>query len=241
MENFNIIIVEDVALELKGTEGIIKNDIPEANIIGTADSEQAYWKLIKTKVPDLVLLDLGLGGSTTVGVEICRNTKSSYPSVKVLIFTGEILNEKLWVDVLDAGCDGIILKSGELLTREDVASVMSGKRMVFNQPILEKIVERFKRSVGSQIQKQEALVNYEIDEYDERFLRHLALGYTKEQITALRGMPFGVKSLEKRQNELIQKLFPTGNGGMGINATRLAVRALELRIIDIDNLIPDDE
>ena len=241
MENFSIIVVEDVPLELKGTEGIIKNDIPEAHIIGSADSEKAYWKLIKTQVPDLVLLDLGLGGSTTVGVEICRNTKSTYPSVQVLIFTGEILNEKLWVDVLDAGCDGIILKSGELLTREDVASVMSGKRMVFNQPILEKIVERFKHSVGSQIQKQEALINYEIDEYDERFLRHLALGYTKEQITALRGMPFGVKSLEKRQNELIQKLFPNGNGGMGINATRLAVRALELRIIDIDNLIPDDE
>ena len=241
MENFSIIVVEDVPLELKGTEGIIKNDIPEAHIIGSADSEKAYWKLIKTQVPDLVLLDLGLGGSTTVGVEICRNTKSTYPSVKVLIFTGEILNEKLWVDVLDAGCDGIILKSGELLTREDVASVMSGKRMVFNQPILEKIVERFKHSIGSQIQKQEALINYEIDEYDERFLRHLALGYTKEQITALRGMPFGVKSLEKRQNELIQKLFPNGNGGMGINATRLAVRALELRIIDIDNLIPDDE
>ena len=241
MENFSIIVVEDVPLELKGTEGIIKNDIPEAHIIGSADSEKAYWKLIKTQVPDLVLLDLGLGGSTTVGVEICRNTKSTYPSVKVLIFTGEILNEKLWVDVLDAGCDGIILKSGELLTREDVASVMSGKRMVFNQPILEKIVERFKHSVGSQIQKQEALINYEIDEYDERFLRHLALGYTKEQITALRGMPFGVKSLEKRQNELIQKLFPNGNGGMGINATRLAVRALELRIIHIDNIIPDDE
>ena len=241
MENFSIIVVADVPLELKGTEGIFKNDIPEAHIIGSADSEKAYWKLIKTQVPDLVLLDLGLGGSTTVGVEICRNTKSTYPSVKVLIFTGEILNEKLWVDVLDAGCDGIILKSGELLTREDVASVMSGKRMVFNQPILEKIVERFKHSVGSQIQKQEALINYEIDEYDERFLRHLALGYTKEQITALRGMPFGVKSLEKRQNELIQKLFPNGNGGMGINATRLAVRALELRIIDIDNLIPDDE
>ena len=87
--------------------------------------------------------------------------------------------------------------------------------------------------------KQEALVNYEIDEYDERFLRHLALGYTKEQITNLRGMPFGVKSLEKRQNELIQKLFPEGVGG--INATRLVVRALELRILDIDNLVADDE
>ena len=81
--------------------------------------------------PDLVLLDLGLGGSTTVGVEICRHTKEAYPAVKVLIFTGEILNEKLWVDVLDEGCDGICLKSGELLTRGDVASVMSGKKMVF--------------------------------------------------------------------------------------------------------------
>src|SRR5574344_637233 len=241
MDNFKIIIVEDVPLELKGTEGIIRNDIPEAQIIGTAENETAYWKLLKVLLPDLVLLDLGLGGSTTVGVEICRHTKEAYPNIKVLIFTGEILNEKLWVDVLDAGCDGIILKSGELLTRGDVSSVMNGKKLVFNQPILEKIVSRFMESVKNQIMKQEAFVDYEIDEYDERFLRHLALGYTKEQITNLRGMPFGVKSLEKRQNELVQKLFPNGNGGIGINATRLVVRALELRILDIDNLTPDEE
>ncbi|HEY9544172.1 DUF5932 domain-containing protein [Prevotella sp.] len=241
MDPFKIIIVEDVPLELKGTEGIIRNDIPEAEIIGTAENESSYWKLLKADKPDLVLLDLGLGGSTTIGVEICRHTKESYPDIKVLIFTGEILNEKLWVDVLDAGCDGIILKSGELLTRGDVASVMNGKKLVFNQPIMEKIVDRFKHSVNNQIMRQEALVNYEIDEYDERFLRHLALGYTKEQITNLRGMPFGVKSLEKRQNELVQKLFPDGNGRLGINATRLVVRAFELRILDIDNLQPDEE
>lgn len=208
MEKFKVIIVEDVPLELKGTEGIFRNEIPEAQIVGTAENETAYWKLIKSDVPDLVLLDLGLGGSTTIGVEICRQTKTMYPKVKVLIFTGEILNEKLWVDVLDAGADGICLKSGELLTRGDVISVVNGKRMVFNQPILEKIVGRFMQSVNSQLMHQEALINYEIDEYDERFLRHLALGFTKEQITNLRGMPFGVKSLEKRQNELVQKLFP---------------------------------
>ena len=220
MEKFKVIIVEDVPLELKGTEGILRNDIPEAEIIGTAASEQAYWRLIKDHQPDLVLLDLGLGGSTTVGVEICRQTKQQFPAMKVLIFTGEVLNEKLWVDALDAGADGISLKSG--------------------QPILKRIVDRFKESVGKQLAHQEALVGYEIDEYDERFLRHLALGYTKDQIAQLRGMPFGVKSLEKRQNELVQKLFPEGGRGSGINATRLVVRALELRILDIDNLYPDE-
>ena len=238
MENFKVIIVEDVPLEMKGTLGIIRSDIPEAEVIGTATNEVEYWRVLKQQLPDLVLLDLGLGGSTTIGVELCRSTKEMHSAVKVLIFTGEILNEKLWVDVLDAGADGIILKTGELLTRHDVQAVMDGKQLVFNEPILRKIVDRFKRAVGAQIAKQEALINYEIDEYDERFLRHLALGYTKEQITGLRGMPFGVKSLEKRQTELMRKLFPEGT--TGVNATRLVVRALELRILDLDNLEADE-
>ena len=54
MENFKVIIVEDVPLELKGTVGIFRNDIPEARIIGTAENEQAYWKLIKQELPELV-------------------------------------------------------------------------------------------------------------------------------------------------------------------------------------------
>ena len=88
MEKFKVIIVEDVPLELKGTEGILRNDIPEAEIIGTAASEQAYWRLIKDHQPDLVLLDLGLGGSTTVGVEICRQTKQQFPAMRRIMKPG---------------------------------------------------------------------------------------------------------------------------------------------------------
>ena len=188
-KKFKVIIVEDVKLELKGTEEIFRHEIPDAEVIGTAMTEQEFWGLMETGVPDLVLLDLGLGGSTTIGVEICRNIFKRYPGVHVLIFTGEILNEKLWVDVLDAGADGIILKTGELLTKTDVQAVMDGKKLVFNYPILEKIVERFKTSVRNDAKRQEAVISYDIDEYDERFLRHLALGYTKEMIANLKGMP----------------------------------------------------
>ena len=60
MEKFKVIIVEDVPLELKGTEGILKTDIPEADIIGTASNEVEFWRLLKVQLPDLVLLDLGL-------------------------------------------------------------------------------------------------------------------------------------------------------------------------------------
>ncbi len=240
METFKVIIVEDEKLELKGTEEIFRSDIPEAEILGTAMNESELWKLMRQQLPDLLLLDLGLGGSTTVGVDICRQVHTNYPSVKILIFTGEILNERLWVDALQAGTDGIILKTGELLTRNDVRLVMDGRRLVFNQPILEKIVARFKKSVISENRRTDALIDYDIDEYDERFLRHLALGYTKDMIASLKGMPFGAKSLEKRQVDLINRLFPA-NERTGVNATRLVVKALQLHIIDLDTLKPDDE
>ena len=173
---YKVIIVEDMKLELKGTEEIFRHEIPDAEVIGTAMTEQDFWPLMEKELPDLVLLDLGLGGSTTIGVDICRNISRRYPGVHVLIFTGEILNEKLWVDVLDAGADGIILKTGELLTKTDVQAVMDGRKLVFNYPILEKIVERFRRSVLNDAKRLEAVISYDIDEYDERFLRHLALG-----------------------------------------------------------------
>ena len=60
-------------------------------------------------------------------------------------------------------------------------------------------------------------------------------------IASLKGMPFGVKSLEKRQNDPDRTSLPEWRtGGVG-DATRLAVRALELRIIDLDNLEADEE
>ncbi len=239
MEKIKTIVVEDVSLELKGTLSIIRNDIPEIEVIGTAQTEREFWTLMDGGAqPDLVLLDLGLGGSTTVGVDICRKiTRKS--SVKVLVFTGELLNEKLWADVLDAGAHGIVLKTGELLTRSEVMDVMSGKRYVFNQPVLEKLVERFRKAVTDEKMQRSASIEYEIDEYDERFLRHLALGYTKDMISELRTMPFSSKSLEKRQADLVTRLFPEGEQ-RGVNVTRLVVRAIELHIIDPSNLEPDE-
>lgn len=239
MEKFKTIVVEDVSLELKGTLSIIRNDIPEVEVIGTAQTEREFWALMDGGAqPDLVLLDLGLGGSTTVGVDICRKlTKQG--GVRVLVFTGELLNEKLWADVLDAGANGIVLKTGELLTRNEIMDVMSGKNFVFNQPVLEKLVERFRKAVTDEGLRRSATMQYEIDEYDERFLRHLALGYTKDMISELRTMPFSTKSLEKRQADLVARLFPEGEQ-RGVNVTRLVVRAIELHIIDPANLEADE-
>lgn len=239
MNPFKVIIVEDVKLELKGTEQIFRSDIPEAEIIGTAQNESEFWKLMRIQVPDLVLLDLGLGGSTTIGVDICRQLRNKYSNLRILIFTGEILNEKLWVEVLNAGADGIILKTGNLLQRDDVQLVMNGRKMVFNEPFLERVMARFKAVINEESVQSDALIDYEIDEYDERYLRHLALGYTKEMIANLENMPFSTKTLEKRQMEIINRLFPESERS-GVNNVRLITKAIQLNILDPHNLEPDE-
>lgn len=238
-KKFTVIIVEDAKLELKGTEEIFRTEIPDADVIGVASNETELDILLNERLPSLLLLDLGLGGSTTVGVDICRRVKAEHPEMKVLVFTGELLNEKLWVEVLDAGADGIALKTGELLTKHEIYSVMAGKKNVFNQPLLEKIVGNFRENVLRDANRGKSLLKYEIDRYDECFLRHLALGYTKDMIASLKTMPFGVKSLEKRQADLVSRLFPEGEQ-RGVNVTRLVVRAIELDIIDVEKLEADE-
>lgn len=209
MENnrFKVIIVEDVKLELKGMEEIFRYEILNVEVIGMVMIENEFWELLKVQLFDMVLLDLGLGGLIIIGVEICFFLWKNYLDMKVLIFIGEVLNEKLWVDVLNVGVDGIILKMGELLIVIDVQVVMDGKKLVFNYFILEKIVVCFKQLVVQEQCRQEVVINYDIDEYDECLFCYLVLGYIKEMIINLKGMFFGVKFIEKCQNELINCLF----------------------------------
>ena len=56
-QKFKVIIVEDVKLELKGTEEIFRHEIPNAEVIGTAMTESEFWPLMEAQLPDLVLLD----------------------------------------------------------------------------------------------------------------------------------------------------------------------------------------
>ena len=73
-KKFKVIIVEDVKLELKGTEEIFRHEIPNAEVIGTAMTEQEFWTLIEAGVPDLVLLDILLPDAN--GQSILREIRS---------------------------------------------------------------------------------------------------------------------------------------------------------------------
>ena len=51
-QKFKVIIVEDVKLELKGTEEIFRHEIPNAEVIGTAMTESEFWPLMEAQLPE---------------------------------------------------------------------------------------------------------------------------------------------------------------------------------------------
>ena len=59
-QKFKVIIVEDVKLELKGTEEIFRHEIPNAEVIGTAMTENEFWPLMEAQLPDLVVQPLSV-------------------------------------------------------------------------------------------------------------------------------------------------------------------------------------
>ena len=107
MKGFKLIIVEDVPLELKGTEGIIRNEIPEAEVIGTADNEATFWRLIKQQQHEVGLLFLDeppighLVGSSTD--DVCLGNLVANYTFRAFEFEGHVLDDnkfKLVHDIL---------------------------------------------------------------------------------------------------------------------------------------------
>ena len=63
-QKFKVIIVEDVKLELKGTEEIFRHEIPNAEVIGTAMTENEFWPLMEVQ-PLSVLIYAGIYSNVT--------------------------------------------------------------------------------------------------------------------------------------------------------------------------------
>ncbi len=106
MNSRNILIVEDheptrnrLATMLKGRKGY-------AVIAAFGDAESALERL-KTEIPDLIIMDLGLPGMS--GIEAITAIKSLYPAVEILVFTVMEDDDKVFAS-LRAGASGYLLK-----------------------------------------------------------------------------------------------------------------------------------
>lgn len=105
-QDSSIIIVDDERLARYGLISLFKNTA--VKIIGEAENGEELFPQLKTKKPDVVLLDLEmpkLNGSKTL-----NRLRRDYPAQKVIILS-KYHDEELIKDVFNRGANGFVSKS----------------------------------------------------------------------------------------------------------------------------------
>lgn len=103
----NIIIVDDHELFRLGIRAAIESKYSDLRIVGEVESGTELFTLLKSVVPDILLLDIALPDIS--GIEIARRLKTEYPKIKVLTISAE--NSALTVSaMLEIGIEGFISK-----------------------------------------------------------------------------------------------------------------------------------
>lgn len=109
MEKLNVAIADDDEKMLRLLGKIIESD-EELNVVGTArDGEEAY-NVIKTKEPDVVLLDIVMPKLDGLGVLDRVNHDKSIKKHPTFIMISAIGQEKITEDAFNLGADYYIMK-----------------------------------------------------------------------------------------------------------------------------------
>lgn len=116
----DIIIVDDQTMVREGLRMILSLH-EEICIVGEATNGEELLTLLKTKQPDVILMDIRM--PVLNGIEALKIVKETYPSVKVIILTTFDEDEYIF-NGLKYGADGYILKdssSREIIKAIDAA------------------------------------------------------------------------------------------------------------------------
>jgi DNA-binding NarL/FixJ family response regulator len=160
-----VIIIDDHKILV---EGLVKL-ISESKIARVSDvgfDAKSCRRLLKTGLPDVLMLDINLPDAN--GVELCKELKELYPSLKILALTS--YNEYSVVKrMLENGASGYILKNAmyEELT-EAIQTVARGETFLCHE-------------VDLQLKKQSNTAIW-ITPREQELLKLIVEGYTNPEI-----------------------------------------------------------
>jgi DNA-binding NarL/FixJ family response regulator len=104
-----LVLVDDHAILRQGLRSILERE-RDFVILGEAASESEAEAIVRTKDPDVVLLDLKLSsGSDFEGLSLCAKLSAMHPDIGLLVLT-TFLDLDLVVRAVHAGARGYVVK-----------------------------------------------------------------------------------------------------------------------------------
>ena len=172
MANLKVLLVDDHEVVRAGLSALIDAQ-EDMTVVGQAGSAEEGVRRVGFDDPDVVVLDVRLPDAS--GIEACREIRSRFPDVQVLMLTSFADEEALMAAIL-AGASGYVLKriKGEDLV-SDIRRVGAGESLL-DPAMTDKLFQRLRQGP-----KEDPLLS-RLTNQERTIINHIAEGLTNRQI-----------------------------------------------------------
>ena len=205
-----VLIVDDHEVVRAGLKTLIESQ-EDMIVVGEASSADEGVRRVGFDEPDVVVMDVRLPDKS--GVEACREIRSRFPDVHVLMLTSFADEEALLAAIM-AGAAGFVLKrvTGQDLVG-DIRRVGSGES-ILDPEMTDRLFERLRRGPG----EDDPLLST-LTEQERVIVNHIANGLTNREIAE--EMFLAEKTVKNYVSNLLSKMGMTRRSEAAAYVARL--------------------
>lgn len=211
MNKIDIIITDDHNLFRKGMKALI-SDFEFVENIDEASNGEELLKLLasKTKLPDVILLDLKM--PVMDGVTAQAQIKKLYPSINVIIITMED-DEQFILHMIGEGVNGYLLKNAEPEEVETALIKVIEKGFYFPDNIAVVIYKKMTKK-----EKDKVIFNPGYTERELEVLTLICKDYTNAEIAE--AFNVSLRTAEGYRQKVLEKSGVKSMAGLVVNAIK---------------------
>jgi DNA-binding NarL/FixJ family response regulator len=191
-----LILVDDHLIVRDGIKALLEGN-EHFEIIGEADSGSHFFALIKTHIPDVVLLDINLPDIS--GIEITKKLASEYPDIKVVVLSMYNTEDYIF-NAVKAGAKAYLPKTTNRKELQEAVITVSKGDEYFSQAISNVIL----RSFIQQAKNDESRKDNQLTSRETEILKLFAEGLSNTEIADQ--LFISVRTVESHKNHIMQKL-----------------------------------
>ena len=181
-----VVLIDDHEIFRIGLRTLLEAE-PNLEIAGEASNSDDGLELVSQILPDVVVLDYSMPG--TSGLELLGILKHKHPAIRVILLTAS-KSESVLAEALESGAHGVVLKqdtSNQLV--QAIETVHNGEQVISTSIL--PLVKRFDSL--SELTKREKQV-----------LRMIANGYRNREISE--ELNISIKTVDTHRTNLMRKL-----------------------------------
>jgi DNA-binding NarL/FixJ family response regulator len=190
-----VLLADDHALVRAGIRALIEK-IPNVEVVGEASTGRAALELVKSKLPNLVLMDIGM--AELGGLEALPRIVKDFPGVKVIILSAHA-NEEYVIRALRSGAAGYMLKDAATAELELAIRSVTEQKTYLSPSISRTVIDSYLERIGGQLSPLEQLTQRQ-----REILQLIAEGQNTKAIAAK--LDISVKTIESHRLQLMERL-----------------------------------